>query len=105
MSADESQSIDARQLMESLQRQGKVILIDVRSKEEYDGGHVAGARNIPLADLNAHVDGFDNGYLYVTVCAKGGGRSADAAKFLSELGFQGKWLIGGTMEWPGLKET
>jgi rhodanese-related sulfurtransferase/predicted transcriptional regulator len=32
-------------------REGDVILVDVRSPEEFDAGHIEGARSIPLDDL------------------------------------------------------
>ena len=32
-------------------RAGEVVLIDVRAREEFDAGHIEGARSIPLAEL------------------------------------------------------
>ena len=32
-------------------RAGEVVLIDVRPREEFDAGHIDGARSIPLAEL------------------------------------------------------
>jgi len=35
-----------------------IVLIDLRSKEEYEAGHIPRAHNIPLASLDAKEDGF-----------------------------------------------
>ena len=36
-------------------RAGEVVLIDVRPREEFDAGHIDGARSIPLAELEARL--------------------------------------------------
>jgi rhodanese-related sulfurtransferase len=43
-------TIGREDLLERLAR-GDVVLVDVRPPEEYDAGHIAGARSIPLAEL------------------------------------------------------
>ena len=37
---------------------GNIVLVDLRSKEEYEAGHLPKAYNIPLASLAAQEDGF-----------------------------------------------
>jgi rhodanese-related sulfurtransferase len=43
-------TIDREQLLERLTR-GDIVLVDVRPEEEYAAGHIAGARSIPLDEL------------------------------------------------------
>jgi rhodanese-related sulfurtransferase/DNA-binding HxlR family transcriptional regulator len=43
-------TIDREALIERLRR-GDVVLVDVRPEEEYEAGHIEGARSIPLAEL------------------------------------------------------
>jgi rhodanese-related sulfurtransferase/predicted transcriptional regulator len=43
-------TIDREALLERLAR-GDVVLVDVRPHEEYEAGHIEGARSIPLAEL------------------------------------------------------
>jgi len=38
------------------QHNGKIILVDVRNKDAYDGGHIAGAVNLPVDDLQSKPD-------------------------------------------------
>jgi rhodanese-related sulfurtransferase/predicted transcriptional regulator len=43
-------TIGREDLLERLAH-GEVVLVDVRPREEYDAGHIEGARSIPLAEL------------------------------------------------------
>lgn len=74
-----------------------VRLVDVRSPEEFSSGHLPDAINIPLDRLLDQARTWPKRQWIVTVCAKGGGRSAQAAQLLRDVGF-GKtwWLCGGT---------
>ena len=78
------------------QRRGAKI-IDVREPAEYAGGHLPGAVNIPLGDLNLIPELIASPI--VVVCASGG-RSARAAALLTEAGHpEIANLLGGTYVW------
>ena len=47
---DEVETIDRAELIERLRR-GDVVLVDVRPAEEFEAGHIEGARSIPIAEL------------------------------------------------------
>jgi rhodanese-related sulfurtransferase len=47
---DEVETIDRAELIERLRR-GDVVLVDVRPTEEFEAGHIGGARSIPIAEL------------------------------------------------------
>jgi len=75
-------------------------LIDVRSLEEYQSGHVPGAQLIPLHTLMARVSDIpENGDVYL-IC-RSGARSAQAADYLArQCGRRNLFNIqGGTMAW------
>jgi len=77
-----------------------IRVVDVRSPEEYASGHMAGAINIPVDRLLEQARSWPRRQPIVTVCAKGGGRSAQAAQLLRDLGFgRTWWLCGGTLGW------
>lgn len=84
------------------QRHGEgVALIDVRTEDEYAGGHVPGAINIPLDRLAADhpgLAGFDKGEPLHVICATGG-RSARASDQLAKGGWHAVNVDGGTMGW------
>ncbi|MFM6949353.1 MAG: rhodanese-like domain-containing protein [Aquirufa sp.] len=74
-------------------------MIDVRDKTEYEEAHIPEAIHIQLSQLKEAEKKLDKSYFYVTACGKGGGRSAEAAKILKEMGLRAKWLCGGTKKW------
>lgn len=77
-----------------------VRVVDVRSPEEYASGHMPQAINIPLAELLERTRNWSPKERIITVCAKGGGRSAQAAQVLRDRGFgRTWWLCGGTIGW------
>src|SRR5437868_5541079 len=49
--------VEPAQLQRWLAGEGAPVIVGVRGPDEFDGplGHIDGARNIPLADLPAHI--------------------------------------------------
>jgi rhodanese-related sulfurtransferase len=73
--------------------------VDVRTPEEYAGGHAVRARNIPLDELPAKLDRLEKNEPVYVIC-QSGRRSKEAAEILNRNGF--KWVFnvtGGTNEW------
>lgn len=62
--------------------QGAIIL-DVRTKKEWDNGHIKNAKHIPLDDLKNHVAELKKLNKPVITCCASGARSASAAEFLN----------------------
>lgn len=91
--------IEVDEVKHALQERQKVQIIDVRSREEYEQGHIPNALNISLDDLKASLSRLEKNVRLVTACAKGGGSSADGARLLREFGFDANWLCGGTNKW------
>ena len=56
---DDLEPIPREELMERV-RDGLVTVLDVRPPEEYAAGHVPGAVNIPLQELEQHLEELDN---------------------------------------------
>ncbi len=67
------------------------LLVDVRSPEEFAGGHIDGARNIPIDSLTGRMAEIPKDKPVVVYCAVGG-RSAQAAVALSGAGYTVKNL-------------
>lgn len=66
--------------------QNGAAIIDVRSKGEYQGGHIKGAVNIPLDVLSSNLNKIKNDKPVITCCASGM-RSASAKAMLKSRGF------------------
>lgn len=62
------------------------IIIDVRTKSEYAGGHIKGSKNIPLDSLSSQVGKIDKRKTIITCCASGM-RSASAKNTLKSKGY------------------
>jgi sulfur-carrier protein adenylyltransferase/sulfurtransferase len=74
-------------------------LLDVRNREEYDLGHITGAKHIPVQELEERVGELDPDLEIVVYC-KGGVRSLRAAELLSAMGFRSIVnLTGGILAW------
>jgi len=74
------------------------LLIDVREESEWENGHIAEARHMPLASVPDFVDELPRDTLIVCTC-RSGGRSGRAASFLDEQGFNVANLVGGMLSW------
>jgi DNA-binding transcriptional ArsR family regulator len=79
---------------------GSVELIDVRPRTEYEFGHLAGARSLPVDELEQHISELPPDKLLVTYCR---GvycvLSNDAETLLRARGFRVRRLDGGWPEW------
>jgi rhodanese-related sulfurtransferase len=73
-------------------------VIDVRRASEWDGGRIAGARNIEMNELTAAADSIERGRVVLFYC-RGGGRSSMAAEAFREAGFEAYSVTGGLEAW------
>ncbi|HEY97275.1 MAG TPA: rhodanese-like domain-containing protein [Dehalococcoidia bacterium] len=77
------------------------IILDVRTPEEYSGGHIEGAINIDFLadDIRAQLNKLDKTKSYLVYC-RSGRRSSDTRDIMAELGFKEVYNIsGGIGEW------
>lgn len=63
------------------------VIIDVRTKPEYTGGHIKGSKNIPLQSLGSNLKTLKNKDKPVITCCASGMRSASAKSLLKSKGF------------------
>jgi len=76
-------------------------IIDVRQPSEYDGGHIPGAKLIPLGELASRFEEISKDGETVVVCHSGG-RSMNACGFLDKMGYGNIHnLMGGMQAWDG----
>ena len=76
-----------------------VLVLDVRTPEEYNQGHIQNAKNIPLDELNARISELSTDQEMVVIC-KSGNRSHEAVVILLKAGFQKvSTVVGGMNNW------
>jgi phage shock protein E len=78
-----------------------IILLDVRTKEEYDSGHVKDSVLIPVDILEEEAETkLNDKEAPIFVYCKSGNRSTTAAKILVEQGYKNVYNLGGINKWP-----
>ena len=102
------QEISPQDAASALQR-GDALLIDVRDADEWEEGHIPGAKNFSRGTVELEIEEAvpDLSTPIVTHCG-GGGRSALAAESLQRMGYKNvKSMAGGFKAWKaaGLPAT
>ena len=89
---------EAKQIMDN--EEGYIIL-DVRTQEEYDEGHIPGAIVISHEEIEEKAEDVltDKNQLILVYC-RSGRRSKIAAEALAELGYTNIKEFGGILDWP-----
>ena len=74
----------------------KGAIIDVRTRAEFNGGHVNGSINIPLQEITEHIEEIKTMEQPIVFCCASGGRSGQATQYFKSLGVNcengGSWL-------------
>ncbi|MEJ2368523.1 MAG: rhodanese-like domain-containing protein [Acidobacteriota bacterium] len=98
--------VTARALSTSLKANaGRPQILDVRTRDEWKGGHIKGSVNIPITELRARLEelDFDPAKPVVAICLSGH-RSRPAVRLLQISGYQDiRQLSGGMIAWRGLR--
>jgi phage shock protein E len=100
------QDLNPSQFASSMKAHPKAILLDVRSPEEFEGGHLPGALNIDIRgyDFHEQIETLDPHTSYFVYC-RSGARSMSACKFMAGKGFEDvNNLQGGILAWEGAVE-
>lgn len=110
--------IDIVEVQEMLENDPHMLLVDVRTQEEFDAGHIPGAGCLPVEvitdclydealserglDAIANARGMemaDDASAIVLYC-RSGARSAAAAQYMEAIGYVNVYDAGGIMDWP-----
>jgi phage shock protein E len=73
------------------------VIVDVRTKSEYEQGHVTGSKNIPLNEIKLKTEMIRKWNKPVVTVCRSGNRSAMAKKLLKAAGVDayngGAWML------------
>jgi ArsR family transcriptional regulator len=96
---DNMEQIKINELIEKMKK-GKVTLIDVRPKDEYEIMHIPGANSVPIEELEKHLDNLPLEQEIVAYCR---GRycllSVEAVELLRSYGYKAVRLEESVQEW------
>ncbi len=80
---------------------GNTVILDVRTQEEYNGGHIKDAVLLPNTDISEKAGTvLPDKSAKILVYCRSGNRSASAAKELIEMGYTDVLDFGGIIDWP-----
>ncbi len=98
--------INAEEAKARLDSEEGIILVDVRTPEEYREGHIPGAILLPVDEIFANAEAVipDKEETYFIYC-RSGNRSATASSQLVEMGYLNIYDLGGINDWPYEKVT
>ncbi|MCR5688877.1 MAG: rhodanese-like domain-containing protein [Clostridiales bacterium] len=94
-------SVSAEEAKEIMDTQWEYVILDVRTQEEYDEGHIEGAILIPDYEIGERAEDElpDRDRLILVYC-RSGRRSKLAAEELVSMGYTNVVEFGGIIDWP-----
>lgn len=84
-----------------MQNETNYVLVDVRSEDEYNSGHIPNAICIPNEKIKEEVKELPDKKQMIFIYCRSGNRSKQAASKLVQLGYTNVYEIGGIMEYSG----
>jgi rhodanese-related sulfurtransferase len=97
------QDLNAADFGKQLSQDKNAILLDVRTSDEFKGGHIDGAENLSISDssFSKKMALLDKNKSYYVYC-RSGGRSGQACSVMADLGFTKVYNLNrGVMGWNG----
>lgn len=97
-------AISPEEAKRNMERDRDIVLLDVRTREEYGAQHIPGAVLIPLAEAAVFTSVVakrfpDNQAVFYIYC-RSGRRSGEAAQMLLTAGYKNVYNLGGIRDWP-----
>ena len=96
---------DINQGIKDYQATPGAILLDVRTAQEYGGGHIPGSKNVPLQAIDKVSSVAENKDTVLFVYCYSGARSRQAAGLLQRMGYRNVNNIGGIAAYAGNVEV
>lgn len=90
---------EAKKIMDE---QNDIIILDVRTKEEFESGHIKGATLFPSEEINKKnaAEILPDKNQTILVYCRSGRRSKISAQKLADMGYTSVYEFGGINSWP-----
>lgn len=93
--------ISAQEAKEIMDKTNNYVLVDVRTVQEFNSGHIEGAVLIPSNLINGtSIKELPDKKALILLYCRSGRRSADAAERMLEMGYTNIYDFGGIIDWP-----
>nr|WP_193581120.1 rhodanese-like domain-containing protein [Paenibacillus aceris] len=89
-----------QEVLELIQKEKNVTILDVREQDEWESGHIPGAKHIPLGQIARVLNEIAPKQETIIVC-RSGNRSGVACDYLSSMGYNVTNMSGGMSQWSG----
>ncbi|MCX6152328.1 MAG: rhodanese-like domain-containing protein [Ignavibacteriales bacterium] len=103
LKTDSHFNLDTESFAKRIEENKSCEILDVRTPEEFGGGHIPGSKNIDFYedDFRNKIESLDKTKTFFVYC-RSGSRSYSSVKHMLELGFQEVFnLNGGIIKWRG----
>ncbi len=94
------EQISPQEAKKRMDNEDDVIILDVRTQEEYDSGHIKNAVCLPNEDILSEPDILPDKGQQILVYCRSGNRSKQAAQKLADMGYENVLEFGGILDWP-----
>ena len=95
-------TITSEEAMKRMEEESDFLILDVRTKEEYEEGHIKDAINIPNEVIGQEAESvLKDKEQTIFVYCRSGRRSKEACQTLCELGYSNIIDFGGIIDWKG----
>ena len=95
---------DINQGVQEYKNAAGAVLLDVRTPQEYQEGHIPGSQNVPLQQLDKVEEVTENKDTVLYVYCRSGARSRQAVSLLQAMGYTNIHNIGGIAAYSGKVE-
>lgn len=94
--------ISSQKAKEIIDSEEDVVILDVRTEEEFNSGHIKDAVLVPVDDIQGKIqEVIENKNSKIMIYCRSGNRSATAAQKMKELGYTNIYDFGGINTWKG----
>ena len=96
--------LDATEFKSAIKKKNNIVVVDVRTPEEFEVSHIKGSINFDYKSENFRdeISGLDKSKKYYIYC-RSGRRSANSRVIMNDMGFKKVYdLKGGIIAWEGM---
>jgi len=94
--------LTSEEALEMIQSDSTVLVLDVRTEEEYRKKHIPNALLLPIADIKeGKLEALSDKNQKILIYCWTGRRAEDAAQFLADRGYTNVFEFGGLVTWTG----